>query len=435
MAAVYSATHRNGKRAAVKMLHPHSAADPGLRARFLREGYLANQVGHPGAVSILDDDVTEEGFVYLVMELLEGDTLEDLRIENGGTLTVHDVLQIVDQTLDVLVAAHDRKIVHRDIKPANLFVTLNGTVKVLDFGIARLDDTSAARTATTTFASAMGTVGFMAPEQARGRWEFVDARTDLWSLGATMFELLTGHLVHHAATGNEMLLAAMTQHATPIAARVAGLQEATATIVDRALAYERDDRWPDARTMQNAVRAAYHELTGRKLSPLPPFPGRIRRSRPPPSPGAPTLPAVSAPTSADSMAARPETGRGTANRRRATGIVAAAIGLLATFGTVAALRGDLPRAAQAKNPASASSPPIESDEAPPPEVTRAGSAEAAAPAAPSLAAATSAALRPIASPSVAAHAASSPRQRPSRTSATPEAPPTSAPIDIFGRRK
>ncbi len=439
MAAVYSATHRNGKRAAVKMLHPQSAADPSLRARFLREGYLANQVGHPGAVSILDDDITEEGYVYLVMELLEGDTLEDLRIENGGTLTVHDVLPIVDQTLDVLVAAHDRKIVHRDIKPANLFVTLHGTVKVLDFGIARLDDTSAARTATTTFASAMGTVGFMAPEQARGRWEFVDARTDLWSLGATMFELLTGHLVHQAATSNEMLLAAMTQHATPIAGRVPGLHQATATIVDRALAYERDDRWPDARTMQNAVRAAYHELTGRKLSPLPAFPGRIRRSRPPPSPSAPTLPAVSGPASTVSTTARAHTGPGTSNRRRATGIAAAAIGLVATFGTVAALRGNLPRAAQAKNAPLASSPPAETDSPPPPRMPAVTSAEAAtvAPEMPSTSVASAAAAspHPTASASVAAHAAATSRPRPPRASSPPEAPPTSATIDIFGRRK
>lgn len=342
MAAVYSATHRNGKRAAVKMLHPHSATDPAVRARFLREGYLANQVAHPGAVSILDDDVTEEGYVYLVMELLEGDTLEDLRIEKGGALALDDVLTIVDQALDVLAAAHDRKIVHRDIKPANLFVTLNGTVKVLDFGIARLDDASTTRTATTTFASAMGTIGFMAPEQARGRWELVDGRTDLWSVGATMFELLTGRLVHQAATNNEMLLAAMTQPAAPIVACVPGLHPTAASIVDCALAYERDDRWPDARSMQRAIRAAYRELTGQELLPLPSTPSRIRRTGPPSSPTAPTLPAVSGPDSTDSTTALRLLDRSKSSRRRATGIMAVVLGLVATFGSVAAMRGHPP---------------------------------------------------------------------------------------------
>jgi serine/threonine protein kinase len=444
MAAVYSATHRNGKRAAVKMLHPASAADPAVRARFLREGYLANQVGHPGAVSILDDDVTEEGYVYLVMELLEGDTLEDMRIERGGTLALVDVLSIVDQALDVLVAAHDRKIVHRDIKPANLFVTLGGTVKVLDFGIARLDDASTVRTTTTTFSSAMGTLGFMAPEQARGRWELVDARTDLWSVGATMFELLVGRTVHQAATNNEMLLAAMTQPATPIAACVPGLHEAAAAIVDRALAYERDERWPDARVMQRAVRAAYREVTGHSLSPLPTLPTRLRRSAPPTSPSAPTLPAVSGPDSTDSAAPAGAAAQGRSTRSRATGIMAMVLGMAATFGSVAAMRGDVPRKMGTANSPAARPPAIDSDE---PSVTEKVTAapEGVASVAPvaqatPIESATPAPPRAIAGAGVPARAASAARPRPQRPAApTSEAPPeapTAGPIvDIFGRRK
>ena len=447
MAAVYSATHRNGKRAAVKMLHPQSTSDPSVRARFLREGYLANQVAHPGAVSILDDDVTEEGYVYLVMELLEGDTLEDLRIEKGGTLALGDVLTIVDQALDVLVAAHDRKIVHRDIKPANLFVTLNGTVKVLDFGIARLDDASTTRTATTTFSSAMGTIGFMAPEQARGRWELVDGRTDLWSVGATMFELLTGRLVHQAATNNEMLLAAMTQPAAPIAACVPGLHPTAASIVDRALSYERDDRWPDARSMQRAIRAAYQELTGQELSPLPSTPNRVRRTGPSSSPNAPTLPAVSGPDSTDSTTAVRLLDRSKSSRRRATGIMAVVLGLVATFGSVAAMRGDTPRRASAASKRDEAPPQAESDEPPASAIAAAATEASAKPAI----AAPAASLEPIASASpvparpVAGNggplqAAPTPRQRPSRPAssvsvAAPEAPPTGATVDIFGRRK
>jgi serine/threonine protein kinase len=447
MAAVYSATHRNGKRAAVKMLHPQSAADPAVRARFLREGYLANQVGHPGAVSILDDDITDEGFVYLVMELLEGDTLEDLRIERGGTLALGDVLTVVDQALDVLVAAHDRKIVHRDIKPANLFVTLSGVVKVLDFGIARLDDSSTQRTATTTFSSAMGTIGFMAPEQARGRWELVDARTDLWSVGATMFELLTGRLVHQAATNNEMLLAAMTQPATPIAGCAPELHQSAARIVDRALAYEREDRWPDARSMQHAVRAAYLDLTGQALSPLPvpSLPNRIRRSGPPASPTAPTLPAVSGPDSTETTAPR-LANRNRSNRRRAAGVLAVVLGSVATFGTIAAMRGDLPRTAGASNSPAASLPlPAERAEPLAFDAITAPSTEASivtpgSPMSVTSAAPSSSSVSTFIA-STTPHAAPTTRQRPPPRPAqapaepTSEAPTTNSTIDIFGRRK
>src|SRR5579863_2888519 len=105
VAAVYSATHRNGKRVAVKVLHPHLASMPEVRERFLREGYVANQVDHPGAVSVLDDDVTEDGLVFLVMDLLDGESLQE-RLAREGQLSPDDVLVIADALLDVLSAAH-----------------------------------------------------------------------------------------------------------------------------------------------------------------------------------------------------------------------------------------------------------------------------------------------------------------------------------------
>src|SRR6185295_5196647 len=138
MACVYAATHRNGMRGAVKLLHPEFALDEGTRARFLREGYVANRVAHPGAVQVLDDDATEDGTVFLVMELLEGEALRTRAASRpGGKLEIIEVLNIADQLLDVLAAAHARGIVHRDIKPDNLFWTRDGRLKVLDFGIAR----------------------------------------------------------------------------------------------------------------------------------------------------------------------------------------------------------------------------------------------------------------------------------------------------------
>src|SRR5947208_3170755 len=129
MATVYAATHRNQKRVAIKMLHPEVSIDEQVKVRFTREGYVANTVGHPGAVSVLDDDVTEDGAAFLVMELLEGETL-DHRREKAGRLAPADVLDIADQLLDVLAAAHAKGILHRDLKPENLLLTHAVQLKV-----------------------------------------------------------------------------------------------------------------------------------------------------------------------------------------------------------------------------------------------------------------------------------------------------------------
>src|SRR4051794_10079740 len=212
MAAVYAATHRNGKKVAIKMLHSFIAAHADVRERFLREGYVANQVDHPGAVSVLDDDVTPDGAAFLVMELLEGDSLDGWMNTTGGTIPLPDVLAIADQVLDVLGAFHARGVIHRDIKPGNLFITKSGLVKVLDFGLARLRDPkfSAAPTAT---GIVLGTASYMPPEQAQGKSDQVDARSDVFAVGAVMFRALTGRTVHDATNATERLFQAMKDRA------------------------------------------------------------------------------------------------------------------------------------------------------------------------------------------------------------------------------
>jgi len=260
MAAVYSATHRNGNRVAVKMLHAELSVEGEIRSRFLREGYVGNKVEHPGAVKVSDDDVTEDGAVFLVMELLQGETLAHRFERKARSLSIEEVLLISDQVLDVLTAAHEKQIVHRDIKPDNIFLTRDGGVKLLDFGIARLRELS--QTNATRSGSTMGTPAYMAPEQARARWDEVDTRTDLWAVGATMFKLLTGRVVHVAETINEQLLAAMTQPAPPLATLVPTAPCPVVEIVDRALAFNRIDRWIDAPAMQRAVREAYQAVAG-----------------------------------------------------------------------------------------------------------------------------------------------------------------------------
>jgi serine/threonine protein kinase len=257
MAAVYRATHRNGKRVALKMLHNELSTNTEVRQRFVDEGYAANRVGHTGAVSVIDDDVAEDGSAFLVMDLLEGETIET-RLHRRGRLWPGEVLPITYALLDVLASAHDRGIVHRDIKPDNVFITREGKVKLLDFGIARMIEPGRPRT--TQSGATMGTPAFMPPEQARGRWDELDGRTDLWAVGATMFIQLTGRQVREAETPNEELLLAMTKAAPSVAEFARNLPPSLVELVDRALSFDQNERWPDARAMQQAVRAVQLEL-------------------------------------------------------------------------------------------------------------------------------------------------------------------------------
>jgi serine/threonine protein kinase len=264
MAAVFAATHRNGLRGAVKILWFPCSCDEEIRSRFLREGYIANRVDHPGAVRVLDDDTTTDGRAFLVMELLDGQPLHVFAEAQGGRLDAARVLLVSHQVLDVLGAAHDQGIVHRDIKPENLFLTSEGRVKVLDFGIARIDEGSAPRT--TQSGALMGTPGFMAPEQARGRWDLVGPQSDIWSVGATMFALLSGAAVHDGEeTVAEIVSASFTKPARSIATAMPDLPGVLVDLVDRALALEPAARWSDVRSMQTAVRNAYWEIVGDAL--------------------------------------------------------------------------------------------------------------------------------------------------------------------------
>jgi serine/threonine-protein kinase len=270
MAAVYAATHRNGTRAAVKVLHQELVTVAQARQRFEWEGRVANAVGHPGAVQVLDDDVAEDGSPFLVTELLEGETLEDRRWRFGGRLPPEEVLVAMDMVLDVLVTAHARGIVHRDLKPENLFLTFDGHIKVLDFGIARRRGVSE-ETRLTQVGETLGTPAYMSPEHARGLWDELDGSSDLWSVGATMFQLLSGSPVRQGRTVNEELLEAMTRPAAPLSTLAPDVAPAIAAIVDRAMAMTKEDRWPDASAMREAIEVAYLALQGAPISEAPPM--------------------------------------------------------------------------------------------------------------------------------------------------------------------
>jgi serine/threonine protein kinase len=263
MAAVYAATHRNnGSRAAVKVLHPWMSSNPFVRQRFLLEGWLANAVGHEGAVKVLDDDESEDGSLFLVTELLEGETLEDRRLRLGGRLPCDEVLLVTDQVLSVLMAAHAKGVVHRDLKPENLFLTRAGQIKVLDFGIARIRELTVATSTTESREMVGGTPAYMAPEQARGLTDAVDERSDLWACGATMFCLLSGHTVNEGTTSNDQISSASSHVAPPLSWVAPDVDAQVAALVDRALQFSKDDRWPDATSMRQAVREVYRHVCG-----------------------------------------------------------------------------------------------------------------------------------------------------------------------------
>lgn len=252
MAAVYAATHRNGGRVALKVLHVELSRMQDVRARFLREGYVANKIGHAGVVRIIDDDVDADGSVYLVMDLLEGQTLEAYRVARGGRLAIDEAIRLVMDVLDVLANAHAQRIVHRDIKPDNVFLTTEGKTKLMDFGIARMLDASVA----TGAGALMGTPAFMSPEQASGRNEEIDARSDVWSVGALLFFLLSGEEVHPARTSTEQLIYAGASPARTIGSVVPMLPSDIAHVIDVALAFDRRDRWQTAAAMRNALKFA-----------------------------------------------------------------------------------------------------------------------------------------------------------------------------------
>jgi serine/threonine-protein kinase len=261
MATIYAATHRNGRRVALKILHPELTERDDLRQRFRRECQAANAVNHPGAVAIIDDDIDDDGSAFLVMELLEGKSVEALWQEQGKRLPATLVLAIAREVCEVLSAAHRAGIVHRDIKPENIFLTNDAEVKLLDFGLAHLKDATGQRGDTRT-GMVFGTPAFMPPEQASGRTSEIDERTDLWALGASMFTLISGHPVHEGESNEHVTRNASLIPARPFAEVLPDAHPVLADFIDRSLVWEKDRRWANANAMRDAIRGACLTLFG-----------------------------------------------------------------------------------------------------------------------------------------------------------------------------
>ncbi len=249
VATVYRARHADGRVVALKLLHAEIADDVDIVKRVTYEARAANRLNHPGAVRIQECDVTDEGLPFLVMDLLTGCTLSE-RLERDTPLPLDELLRIADEVLDVLVAAHAAGIIHRDVKPANIFLTAEGPVKLLDFGIAKA--TADQRSLQTAPGSTLGTLGFMAPEQLNGR---AAAFSDVFSVGATMFRALAGRAVHRGRDLVETLKLVASTSAPLLDTIAPTVPEQVCAVVDHALAFDPNDRYLDARTMQADVRA------------------------------------------------------------------------------------------------------------------------------------------------------------------------------------
>jgi len=260
MAAVYAATHRNGSRLALKVLHTEFARDENVKGRFLREGYVANKVDHNGRVAILDDDETELGESFLVMELLEGETLQEVWKRHKRIVPPIEALRVTEAVLDTLGPFHDLNIIHRDLKPANIFVTHEGVVKLLDFGVAQLREAGGGEM--TRAGTALGTPSYMSPEQAMGKSDSLDGRSDVFAMGATLYALLSGQRLHQGKSDNEAFILAATQPAPSVARIAPELPLEVIAIVDKSLQWDRRNRFASAHEMRDECRRVVRALGG-----------------------------------------------------------------------------------------------------------------------------------------------------------------------------
>lgn len=271
VAAVYRARNiATGKEAAVKILLPqHGSAQRSAHQRFVREAKIANKVAHTAVLEVFDAGEAEDGRPYLVTRLLEGETLETARLAAGGALPLPEVVAIGIHLLSVLEVAHAEGIVHRDIKPANLYRSRQGMVYVLDFGLARAFEERDEESPVSSMNSPLGTLGFMAPEQAQGRWDLVGPKTDLFAVAATLLKLSTGLDLYDAPDPHQRFILSTSKPVTPLARRGAALPADLCAVLDRALSFAQRDRYDSAREMRQALDEWRKRVHG-SLPPSPP---------------------------------------------------------------------------------------------------------------------------------------------------------------------
>jgi len=254
------------RNVAIKVLPRDQVADPELKRRFMQEARAASALNHPNIVTLYDIS-SESGTDYLVMEYVPGESLAQLI--SSRRLTVREVIALAQQIASALAAAHAAEIVHRDLKPANVMITDSGSVKVLDFGLAKVPNPKTAALArdetetilndsTSTLAgSILGTVSYMSPEQAQGKR--VDARSDIFSFGAVLYEMVTGERAFHGETVVDTLASILRDEVRPKTTEAFQMPPGLDEVIRRCLQKRPEDRWQSMSDVQAALAAIQNQ--------------------------------------------------------------------------------------------------------------------------------------------------------------------------------
>ena len=261
MGAVFQATNAGiGKRVALKFLGAQTSKDSDATTRFQREAEAASLAESPHIVQIFDSGRSEQGLPFLVMELLTGEDLR-ARLRREGRLEPDAAARVALQVLKALRQAHAAGIVHRDLKPDNVFLCRRDDepafVKIVDFGISKLQQSPGVDTLTHKGA-VLGTAYYMSPEQAQS-FPDIDGRTDLFSVGAILYEMLTGQPPHSAPTYEAVLIAICTRDAEDVRVKAPDVPEKLARVIARALRRDREERYGSAEEMLEDLDAAMRE--------------------------------------------------------------------------------------------------------------------------------------------------------------------------------
>ncbi|MRG93812.1 serine/threonine-protein kinase [Polyangium spumosum] len=252
------------RRVAIKLMHPNFDRDPSMIARFRREAQTTAAIQHPNVVTVHEVGQRRDGTFYMVQELLEGESLREY-LAPRGRLTEHEAMTIMVPIMGALIAAHRRGIVHRDIKPENIVLTesTSGEIvpKLIDFGLARVHTLDPNRKLTLS-GVVMGTPEYMAPEQAKGD-PGVDARADVWSVGAVLFELLSGRRPFDGPTHQTVLIKIVTEPPPILSMFVDDIPSAFLEVVQGALVQERERRYPSMQAFRDKLVFAYENISHR----------------------------------------------------------------------------------------------------------------------------------------------------------------------------
>lgn len=256
MGSVFLAEHTTiKKKVAVKVLHPYLAeAHPDIAKRMLKEAQAAAKIGHPDIADVLDYGQTDDGYHYLVMELLSGAEMSAL-LEKKGAFEPDLALAIADHLLSALAAAHSKGIIHRDLKPDNIFLHVDRTgiyqIKLLDFGISKFTEDGDMRMTKT--GAVMGTPFYMSLEQAEGATD-IDHRTDIYSTGVIIYQALSGALPYTGKNPNQVIVKILSGKYVPLETHRPNLDKALVSIINKAMSSNRDERFRSASEFKEALK-------------------------------------------------------------------------------------------------------------------------------------------------------------------------------------